>query len=409
MNDNLRAYKYYIATTALNKNHYSILCDDVFHNMFVNKDIKREFKYINITEEEIKNMPPPLILTKENIDCIYFSELNSKFFLLLIQHNNYYYYIKDIINNNEDIKSTISISTDFLSIINVISKSDKKLLEFVKYDDFIKKIINKKKSKSKEKNSIPFDKNSLYPFDIINTNTLNNYIKNLKSELCLTNMFKITDELLSSIDTYEHINYISIYNNLNIKNLLWLEKFPNLEYIVLYDIDKLNNYNVLLPENNKINTIEINNCNNIDSLIVFNTLNSINNVIKNIIINNEKFKTQENEYTSILSDEQWLELQKMPLETLYFSSPDITNECINNFIQNILSLNKIFIHPKVYSNIRQNINTGFENEEIQFTSIFNKNDNFIVNRDIKFSNLNLKQEPYSETFLRKMRELNKIK
>jgi hypothetical protein len=414
----IREYKYYVATVGPNKYHINLLTNNTMADLTSEEHTKHEYKYLFNTQ--IKEDPKviihkdseeevPQIITKNMIDFIYFSEFNINECLLLVQHKKYYYLIHDTFNENtkankkEILISRITIADNFMKIMNELSNKARKTLGILSYIKF-----KTGKFKYEKHGHIPFNIKSLYPFDLIYENKqeiidlLNKQIMAENSDiLILTNMFIINNEIMEKLNKNEKIKTILICNNINITSFNFLQNFPNIEKLSLWDMPQIKDESVMIIAD-KLEEIQFHHCS--ISLLIFKYLNNLN--LKKIIINSQKFKCHFNKCEMIINE--WNELNYDHLTDLYINSADLTLECINEFIKRFVNLTHLILHNNVLENVKKNVKTGYEKETILFQSATNKENNLLLNRDIKFTGLNKQISMYSDEFIAKMQQLGKF-
>jgi len=391
---NIREYKFYVINKCINNYYETLLKNDIISKIFEEKNI--EFIYLldnKINPKESLNHN----LKKEDIHYIYFSEFLPEYYIMLIQHYDYYYFIRTIMG-----RPAVTIGDNFLTVIKSMSNAELKAVKLTKFTDL------QKKTKIKYNNDIT------YSFDLINTdiNVVNSKLVSIIIEekklnkdndfLMLNNIYVLSDEHFRNMPVLSHIKRLSIINNTNITDLSLLYKcFPNLEELALWSVHKMTNES-FNNCHNKLTTLEIHNCN-----IDINILTQLNSdKLTKLVFDMVEFKCQKNQYDSLLTEEQWTDINIPNLKSILINSNNLTKETIKKIVDKFELLDTFVVSQKLLNEVIHNTKTGYEKQEITFFSFESKDDFHKLNRDIKFINLKVNIPLYSESFLNIMKSRN---
>lgn len=253
--------------------------------------------------------------------------------------------------------------------------------------------------------------------DFININTeteyielFNQYIKQSKDTLNLSHNYSINMNILNQIETNTQITTLTINQNFQINNLLWLCKFPNIKIINLSLAHQIEQtyFEQLINTLPNIETININCCTRINLRILIPILKLKH--LDSLTINDPNFWCQYSIHELFISHDEWKGIYCPSLHKITINSHNLTLDVIDYLITSCPNIQQFTTDEKVNKILHDKIEGGSEQDNIIcFNSWQNPKHSFYINKKIYIKGLlkyTYNKQMFSDSMLRKINNAN---
>lgn len=187
----------------------------------------------------------------------------------------------------------------------------------------------------------------------------------------------------------------------------WLFYFPNLNALSItyspitdQSLERINKY---APE---LVLVDINQCLNITGRCLIELTKCSG--IEEIVINGDTCKMQENNFETVITDEEWKHISSLSLTSLEIDSSNLSMDFINCCLKSFHGLTRLIVNPTVLQKLEKTARSGHSNQRVYFYSNEDSENCFYRYKDVKIADLlsNKTGPTFSESMLRKIKELD---
>lgn len=233
------------------------------------------------------------------------------------------------------------------------------------------------------------------------------YIEQSNDRLSLINNYSIQTELLNQLSDYPQVHELVIYQNFQINDFKWLNHFPNLKLINIFNSQQLEqkHFEQIRLYASHLEVVNIHYCTRINLRILI-PLFKLDRLAK-LAIEDANFWCQLDAYREFISNDEWKLIYCPSLEQLAINSDNLTIDIVDYILCSCPNLKHVIVDSNLMKNISNRAKDGYKEDTIIFCEWGNTNKGIIYHKDIKFTNLRKDMsEPFSESMLQK---INKIK
>lgn len=342
---------------------------------------------------------PLFAINSENLEYVYFTYMNNKTLITLVQDSSKYYLIRNT-QTDELTKSKICITDTLSESLKLLTKDEKTLLN-----------IKNPKLKSTELNNL----NGVVNIDFINktdeqqVELWNKFLVSRKDTLDLSGFLLLKPEVISAGTCNNSIKTIILFQNSYLTDFSWGLKMPNVTTISIWFSNHLTDADVEQISKNfpQLTEIEFHHCYQVTGKIL-KPLSQLESLSK-IVIDSPITSCQENTYTTVLSVEEWQQIDNHTVKTILLNSDNLTNDFTYYLLRSFKSIDRLVVSDHVLSKLETETQTGYNNDSVVFQSFQRKDRQFTRNREVKFKNLlfnKIRQQPYSESMLKIIKQRN---
>ena len=187
----------------------------------------------------------------------------------------------------------------------------------------------------------------------------------------------------------------------------WLFYFPNLNALSItyspitdQSMELINKY---APE---LVLVDINQCLNITGRCLLNLTKCSG--IEEIVISGDTCKMQENNFETVITDEEWKTVSSLSLTSLEIDSTNLSMDFINYCLKSFHGLTRFIVNPTILQKLEKTARSGHSDQRVYFYSTEDSDNCFYRYKDIKIADLlcNKTGPCFSESMLRKIKEID---
>ena len=237
---------------------------------------------------------------------------------------------------------------------------------------------------------------------------LNKFISAGGRLLDLTHNYSLTHELLNQVEINHDIQELALQQNMNINDFEWLNKFPNLKLINIWNCQQIKQEQLeqicsLKPD---IEVLNIHLCCrlNLRALIPILRLKKLSK----LCIDDSHFYCQIGIRELFIMPEEWRSIYCPTLNKLAFNSKNLSLDVIDYILIACPAIKHFFVDEDILKMASRNTTSGYDQDrELIFHSWQDPNKGFKIYRNPTFKNMyknNYNQQLFSESMLKKIKE-----
>lgn len=375
-----------------------------------------------------------ITLTHDSMEYIYFAVVDKDKLLTLVEDQSGFYLIE---NNRDATEMPVNDTNNDIDndTNNDIDNEDQETLmkidSIITYAKTLDGIIGTLSSgKSKQLGIKKRDKAKLKPSDLkalekvvhidfINKSLpekqqlWNTFVRSIDGSLDLSGFHTLSVDIIKNGPGNKNITDIILYQNINIYDFSWLEKFVNLSLLSIWFINMIQDEHIetLVGKCNKLTVFEIHHCYQVSGrcLIALSKLP----LLSRIIIDNDQLSCQSNPFSTVIKRNEWATIKNNNVEFLMINSNNLTLDYIDFTLKSFMYLKKFVMNDIILDKLYKNSVSGHEDKKdeycVTFQSASDVSRGFVRYRDIKVFDLlcsKVDDNVYSDSMLRVIKKQN---
>ncbi len=234
------------------------------------------------------------------------------------------------------------------------------------------------------------------------------YLKQCGDVLNLTHNYSVTPEILNQIDPLCHkIRQLVIYQNFQLSDFIWLEKFKSVKLLNLWYSHQIEQKHIeqmveILPE---LDTFNLHSCCRVNLRILIPLL-KLSRLTK-LCIDDRAFWCQKSIHEVFILPNEWRNLSCASLDKLAINSENLTLDVLDYILQVCPNLQHVLVDDGILQMITRNIVGGNQPELVTFHSWQSPNKGFEISKKVTFKNMykdTYNSQMFSESMLKKIKE-----
>ena len=275
--------------------------------------------------------------------------------------------------------SDIKFHTDIKGLISMMSGGQRKRLKI--------QLSKKAKLKAKDVSAL----NGVTYIDFINktheeqVELWKTYMKQQKDHIDLSGFFLLEPQVLIDAGVKGSQDQIIINQNNRFYNFEWLKLFPKLKVLSIWYVNMLQDEHVgqIAKTAPNLNTLELHNCYQVTGRALIPLFGM--HLMEKLIFNNEKCSLQESGLETVITDEEWMQINNASLNILLIDSHNLTLDFIDLVLKRITGLKHFIMNEIILEKLRKNSASGCDDdrEPVTFHSASNLQSGFKRYRHVK--------------------------
>jgi hypothetical protein len=244
-------------------------------------------------------------------------------------------------------------------------------------------------------------------YDVIKSHYNNKTIERFvsaSSHLNLSHLYIITNDHLEEMTDHSYIDSIIMNQNIKIKNMDWIQHFPNIKSLTIIECHHITSENIknVVKQCKKLETVILKSCALVD-MDVFEAVATSSSVI-NFNIVNEHFSFKK--YKDVVTTgEFWKKLYNESIKNISICSNGVTTDDVYYICKYFKSINNFYITGGVFDEIKESISTYNDDEDQKINFIVFDNTQRVLTNYKPISFRGLKKNMFSFAFSNSMMKM----
>jgi hypothetical protein len=358
-----------------------------------------------------------LALTAKDLSHIYFTYMTEEVLITLVEtYDGQLYLIHNRVTISEAPDELVQLPQVQLPVVHSVDSNIYKLTNISQIKHCLTKkertvigVKNLGQLKENQKNDLGF-------MSFINVSEtqkyvqqLNQYIGRSGETLNLIHNYSVTPDKLSQVDIQPNIKQLILYQNFQINDFEWLQKFPNIKLLNLFYNHQLEQKHIeqitrVLPT---LEVVNIHFCSRINVRILIPLLKLRN--LTRLAIEDPQFWCQKSIHELFIAPHEWENIFCPSISKVAINSCNLTMDVIDYLLKACPNITQMTVEENVLKLLSENMEGGLEkNDPLVVNSWQNPNKGFQIQKKIMFKNLlknTYNSEMFSESMLKKIREI----
>lgn len=240
-------------------------------------------------------------------------------------------------------------------------------------------------------------------------NQLIDQVSSTTGTLNLTHNYTVTPALLKQVKPNTGIKQVIIYQNFQIDDLEWLEKFPNLKLLNFFYSHQLEqrHFEQLTTVAPHLQVLNIHYCARINVRILIPIFKL--RELEKLAIEDQEFWCQKSIHELFITPKEWKSMDSPSIQKIAINSHNLTLDIIDYLLTACPNVTQFTVDEEVMKSVNTNIESGCERDAyIVFNAWQNPQKGFQIHKKVHFKNLmkdNYNKQMFSDSMLKKIKEM----